>query len=153
MTGFNHGITGALIALTVKNPLLAVPLSFISHFAQDLVPHFDYFAGPNDEHLFERKFNVMLVTDFLLSATLLIVLSILFPAHKWLLGACMIVAASPDLAHSYYHLYKEHIKKQKPKYDPISKFHSLLQGSATPKGAIVEITWAIVGLLIIFSLR
>ncbi len=146
-------MTGAIIALTVKNPVLAVPLSFISHFAQDLVPHFDHFAGVNDEHLFERKFNISLVTDFLLSITLMIVLAILFPAHKWLIWSCMVAAACPDLASSYYHLYIERIKKQKPKYDLLTKFHYSLQWSATPRGVIVEIAWAIAGIFTILSMR
>jgi hypothetical protein len=40
MTGFNHGMAGAVIALTVKQPVLAVPLAFLSHFATDMIPHF-----------------------------------------------------------------------------------------------------------------
>lgn len=146
-------MTGAVLALVIKNPAIAVPLSFISHFAQDLVPHFDFFAGPKNEHLFKRKFNVSLTTDFLLSISLMVTLAILFPAHKWLIWACMVAAACPDLAQAYYHLYIERIKKQQPKYDRLSALHYKLQWSATPKGAIVEITWAISGIFIILSIR
>lgn len=154
MTGLNHGLTGAVIALSVKNPLLAIPLSFVSHFAQDLVPHHDYFAGPNDERLFSRKFNIMLIVDFLLSVSLVVALAILFPAHRWLIIACMIVAASPDLAQSYYYLYLGRIKKRKYKFDLLSKFHYSLQWSESGiGGGLVEITWAIVGIFIILSFR
>ncbi len=153
MTGTNHAITGAVIALTVKQPAIAVPLSFISHFFQDLVPHFDFFSGPNQEHLFERKFNIVLITDFLLSVTLMVVLAFLFPAQKWLIWGCMVAAACPDLAQAYYHLYLGKIKKQKPNFDPISKLHYKLQWSSTPQGLVVEVLWAVAGLYIISRLR
>jgi hypothetical protein len=153
VTGFNHGITGAVIALTIKNPVLAVPLSFVSHFAQDLLPHHDYFAGPNDQHLFSRKFNAMLVVDFLLSVSLVVALAILFPAHRWLIIICMIAAACPDLTQSYYHLYLSRIKKRKPKIDRLSKFHYSLQWAESSWGGLVEIAWATTGLFIILSLR
>ena len=61
MTGFNHGMTGAVIALTVKKPELAIPLSFLSHFAQDAIPHF----GIPGYKLFTKKFNLGLLADFL----------------------------------------------------------------------------------------
>lgn len=142
-----------MIALTIKNPLLAVPLSFVSHYVQDLVPHFDHFAGPKNEHHFERKFNIALVADFLLSILLMIVLAILLPSHKWLIWGCMVAAACPDLGQSYYYLYVEHIKKQKPKFDPLSKLHYSLQWSATPKGFFVELAWFVLMGTIILALR
>ncbi len=40
MTGFNHAVTGALIAGAVGNPFLAIPLAFASHFVLDAIPHF-----------------------------------------------------------------------------------------------------------------
>lgn len=153
MTIFNHGITGAIIALKIKNPLLAVPLSFVSHFAQDLVPHHDYFAGKNDERLFSRKFTIMLILDCLASLSLLITLLILFPAHRWLILACMAAATCPDTAQSYYYLYLERIKKKKYTFDPLSKFHYSLQWSESSWGGLIEIAWAITGLFIILSMR
>lgn len=152
MTGFNHGITGAVIALTVKQPLIAVPLSFVSHFFQDMLPHHDYFAGPQDERLFSHKFKVMLAVDFLSSILLMFVLALLFPAHKWLIWSCMVMAACSDLAQSYYHLYLARIKKKKLKFDPLSKWHYSLQNES-PAGGLVEIAWAVIGLIIILELR
>jgi hypothetical protein len=150
---FNHGLTGAVIALKVRNPFLALPLSFVSHFAQDLLPHTDYFAGKNDEHLFSRKFFVLLVFDCLLSLSLLIALVILFPTHRWLIWACMVAATCPDAAQGYYHLYLGRIKKKKIKFDPLSKFHYSLQWAESGWGGLVEIAWAIAGIFIILSLR
>ncbi|MBI4029189.1 MAG: hypothetical protein HY376_02390 [Candidatus Blackburnbacteria bacterium] len=36
-----HAVVGAAIAYKVGNPALALPLAFLSHFALDLVPHWN----------------------------------------------------------------------------------------------------------------
>jgi hypothetical protein len=41
VTAPNHALTGALIGLSVANPVLALPLAFVSHLLQDTVPHYD----------------------------------------------------------------------------------------------------------------
>lgn len=98
MTGFNHGLTGAVIALTVKQPALAIPLSFASHFAADFVPHF----GFRLKDVLGRKFIIFHIGDFLLSILVMAVLALMFPSQKLLIWACMIAAASPDLVWWYY---------------------------------------------------
>ena len=45
MTATNHALSGALIGLAVMQPILALPLAFVSHFMLDAVPHFGF-----DEH-------------------------------------------------------------------------------------------------------
>ena len=151
MTGFNHGLTGAVIALTVKQPALALPLAFISHFATDALPHWDYGTGRKDGKIGSRKFHILLFTDFGLSILLMVVLALLFPAHKWLIWGCMILAASPDLAWFYYRYLKSSVRKTQ--YDIISRFHIWTEWSETPKGIYVEIAWLVVIGSIILSLR
>ena len=149
-------MTGAVLALTVKNPYVAVPLSFVSHYLQDLIPHWDYGVSrqaAKKATFFTRKFNLTLLADFCLSLTLMVVLALLFPTHKWLIWACMIAAASPDLVWAYYRLYREHIKKQKPKYDPLSGLHRKMQRSQTTLGGLVEIAWFLVMGVIILNLQ
>lgn len=140
MTGTNHGMTGAVIALLVKEPALAVPLSFVSHFICDAIPHFG--LGPGDE-LFDRKFNITLASDFLVAVSIMIILGALFPAQRWVIWACMIVAASPDLMWAYYHLYVQKIKHRRAKFGPLARFHSWIQWSQTPAGWFVDIGWFI----------
>jgi hypothetical protein len=69
MTGFNHGMTGAAIALAVKQPALAVPLAFLSHFVTDMIPHF----GLNEQELFSKRFNLILFADFIFAISLMAV--------------------------------------------------------------------------------
>ena len=138
MTGTNHGMTGAAIALLVKEPALAVPLSFMSHFVCDAIPHFGL---PSGGKLFSRQFNITLITDFIVAVTLMAIFGIIFPTHKWLIWSCMIAAASPDLMWAYYDLYVQKIKNRKPHLGPLGRFHTWIQWSQTPKGWFVEIAW------------
>ncbi len=138
MTGTNHGLTGAVIALIVKRPELALPLSFISHFICDSIPHF----GNPKMKLFGKSFTLMLTTDFLVAVSIMAGLAVLFPNQKWLIWECMILAASPDLMWAYYRLYKEKIKhKAGVAFGPISRFHAWIQWSETVPGIFIEIGW------------
>jgi hypothetical protein len=146
MTGFNHGITGAAIALAVKQPALAVPLAFLSHFAVDMIPHF----GLDEKELFGRRFNTILIADFLMAICLMVVLATIFPSKMWLIWSCMIAAASPDLMWAYHRLYIEHLKKQPRRFGYAAKFHSKIQWSQTLPGVYAEALWfLLIGTLIL----
>ncbi|MGE5042155.1 MAG: hypothetical protein ACM3IJ_04600 [Candidatus Levyibacteriota bacterium] len=41
MTATGHALVAALIAAKFHNPYVAIPASFVSHFALDLIPHWD----------------------------------------------------------------------------------------------------------------
>lgn len=141
MTGTNHGLSGALLALTVKEPGLAILLSFVSHFVCDAIPHSGLKPG---EKLFSKKFTVTLICDFVLAVVLMGVLGSLFVEQRWLIWVCMIAAASPDLMWAYYNLYIEKLHKKKPHYGLLARFHNWIQWSQTPKGWIVEGVWFVV---------
>jgi hypothetical protein len=36
---------GAIIALAISQPLIALPLAFVSHFVLDALPHYGYGGG------------------------------------------------------------------------------------------------------------
>jgi hypothetical protein len=44
MTGINHAVTGALVAAAINKPALALPAALLSHFAADIIPHWNYRA-------------------------------------------------------------------------------------------------------------
>lgn len=142
-------MTGAVIALLVKEPAIAVPLSFVSHFACDAIPHFGLASGVK---FFDRKFNTMLISDFIVAVTLMAILGSQFPHQKWTIWACMVAAASPDLMWAYYNLYIKKINNRKPKYDPIARFHLWIQWSETVKGWFMEFAWFIaMGSIILYQ--
>lgn len=130
-------MTGAVIALAVKQPALAIPLAFLSHFVCDLIPHF----GLDEKEIFGKRFNIILISDFLFAVLLMIVLAILFPDQMWLIWACMIAAASPDLMWAYHRLYIERLQKRRPSLGDIANFHHKIQWSQTLPGAYVEALW------------
>jgi hypothetical protein len=45
MLSIAHGVTGALIATKIGNPFLSTPLILITHYVQDLIPHWDFGTG------------------------------------------------------------------------------------------------------------
>ncbi len=148
MTGLNHGITGALIALTIKQPALAVPASFLSHFVCDAIPHWNYLPGKE----FTRKFNIILILDFILSVSLMAILGLLFPVEKWLIWSCMIAAAIPDIMWFYYKFYVKKVRHKKISLDPITSFQSKIENSSS-NGYWAEAAWFIVVFAIILSLK
>lgn len=148
MTGFNHGMTGAVIALSVHQPVLAVPLAFLSHFATDLIPHF----GLSEDDLFNRHFNAILILDFVFAVFMMAILAIVFPSHLILIWLCMIAAASPDLMWAYHHLYVARYKKRPLKLGRIAKMHHKIQWSQTFPGILVEASWFILMGAVILAL-
>lgn len=143
-------MTGAVIALLVKEPALAVPLSFLSHFVCDAIPHFGLAPG---EKLFERKFNFILSSDFITALCTMVILGMLFPAQSWLIWSCMVAAASPDLMWAYYNLYIEKLQKKKPRFGLLARFHIWIQWSQTPKGWFVEGAWFLATIAVILAQR
>ncbi len=144
-------MTGAVIALVVKEPTLAIPLSFVSHFVCDAIPHFGVKDDPanGDSEVFSKKFNIILITDFLLAVSIMALLGFyLFPEHKWVIWFSMIAAAIPDITNVYHRIYLERYKNVP--YEPDKHFTSRIQWSSTYKGAYVEAAWFALMAYIIF---
>ncbi len=135
MTATNHVVMGALVATVFHNPLIAIPVAVLSHFALDSLPHFDYLEK-NQKSL---KSLIGLSTDMAIAASILVAIYILHPASVWLVLACAVAAASPDLMWLYYLVSKKkHPKEARPS---IVRFHSNIQGHTGPKLWPVELVW------------
>ena len=134
MTGVNHGMTGAVIALTIKQPALAVPLSFISHYITDMFPHY----GPPLSEVLGRKFNIFHIVDFFFSLMLMAILGILFPSHIWIIWACMIAAAIPD---GIWWFYRKTVKKWPISLDRFTRFHLSINVRTHQKHLYFDAIW------------
>lgn len=137
MTATNHAMTGAIIGLTISNPVVAVVAAFFSHFVLDAIPHF---GGGKDSYK-TKSFKVMLAIDSLLCV---VIVAVLFTYHhvNWLIPALAAFAAtSPDLW-SFRRFYFALIGKP---YQPghVARFASCIQWFEKPIGAVVELAWAI----------
>lgn len=45
MLSISHAVTGAVIAVNVSNPILAIPLILLSHYLEDAIAHWDVGTG------------------------------------------------------------------------------------------------------------
>ena len=148
MTGFNHGMTGAVIALAVKNPAAAVLLSFISHYVIDSIPHF----GFKQEVVLGKKFNIFHTADFLISVGLMIILALLFPHQKFLIWACMITAAAPD---AIWWFYRRTVKDWPKGLDRFTAWHFRVGERAHTGHFYYDASWFLLmwAIVIIFKIR
>lgn len=143
MTASNHAITGALIAVVVPIPTLAIFASFLAHFVMDALPHFGISQPDALKRNKDKRFIYVLIYDVALAGILLILLPVLLNTVVpiWFSALCMIACMSPDLVWGWRFYNELRTGKEKPK-SFFSKFHSLIQWSESPKGALVEVLWA-----------
>lgn len=146
MVATNHALTGALIGLTVSNPLVAVVAAFFSHFVLDAIPHF----GMGKNFVNTKAFKIMLSVDASLCIALV---GALFWLHHsyWLVPAiCAFAATSPDL----WHIRSFQRSLSGKVYEPglIARFSAKIQWFERPIGAVIEAVWAVAVSFIVASL-
>jgi hypothetical protein len=149
MTGINHALTGAVIALAIKRPELALPAAFVSHFAVDVIPHFE-------ARDLKPKMAKLFVYCDLLAAALLIVLLPHFlysEVSAWTVLAAMFLAVSPDLIWVLrYILLKDMDKVFEEPLSWLSRVHLRIQLSESLTGIIIEAAWAALMVFIIYRI-
>jgi hypothetical protein len=146
MIATNHALTGAAIAAIIKQPVLAIPLAFTSHFICDAIPHFGI-----DMKFKSRAMYIWLALDGSLAlgvAGLLLWYGVEVPV---LLAVCGFIAMSPDFAWLYYGLNNKLGKISE--YDPVTKLHHVVQWYQKVPGLIVEFTWAALMICIIIQVQ
>lgn len=96
MTATGHALIGTIIAAKFNNPYLAVPLSFVSHFAFDVLPHWD--PGTHHREKTKRRLFYEATADVLVGfvASYFLYIMITAEANFLLLYACVIAAQLPD---------------------------------------------------------
>lgn len=139
MTATNHALTGAIIGLSVHQPVAAMVLAIGSHFVLDAIPHF---ALRKDKHG-SRGFRYYLIAEVLLCVALVAFLLMIRPQY-WLLAAlCAFLAASPDFMWAPGFFKAQNGREyRKPTY-ALARFHSAIQWFQRPIGAVVELAWFI----------
>ncbi|HSX07058.1 MAG TPA: hypothetical protein VLG92_05055 [Candidatus Saccharimonadia bacterium] len=142
MTTLNHAATGAVIAICVKSPWLAVPISLVSHYVCDVIPHFGIYE--HDHAKRDANWLFRLITGLSVAGT--IGLFLLIPHHQypgvsWLtIFVCMLAATLPDVV--WVSLYIREAKSSRSL--PLTKFdqlHQDIQWYEKPFGLSLEIAW------------
>lgn len=151
MTATNHALTGALIGLSISQPILALPIAFISHFVCDALPHFGL-ASYDERTKKTKTFHRILYVDALL---LLIIITWLFASGADVIVlACLVLAGSPDFIWAYRYIFKENFgKKPFPPMNILSRFHSRIQWSQTLiPGFFIELVYGLIMIVLIIKL-
>jgi len=149
MRAINHALTGAAIGLLVEEPIIAVPLAFVSHYICDVIPHYGGGKAKREE-LNSQTFRLLILIDFCLCVGLVVVLAVYRPRH-WLLAAvCAFVATSPDLAS--INLYRNARNGKPLTMNRYIKFATGIQWFEKPIGAVVEVFWFIALIIILVPL-
>lgn len=143
MIMINHLITGAAIALVVKEPVLMLPLAFVSHFVLDSLPHYGE-RGSDHEFKHDKLTWALIAIDMLASATFAFWL--LEGRHyQMLLGAA--TAYLPDTAWTFRMVKYKLTGKVGPR-SAFSRFHGNLQNEFS-RGYAVELGYLITALVLL----
>lgn len=149
MTATNHALTGAAIAIVINEPVLAIPLAFLSHYVIDALPHFGI-PGSIKERNKSLLGRVVVSVDAICFISALVILPLL--AHRinvspWLVLACMLAAFAPDAV--YLIRFPKELKTGEfIKGGIFSRFHRKIQWFERPWGILVEIVF--MGLILTF---
>ena len=135
MTTSNHLFTGAVIALTVKQPLLAVPLSLLSHYVLDALPHFGYKGASDLASMLRFRLTLIMESVNLIGIPLLIYL--LWGNSVWVYLAAL-AAITPDFVWIYRYYWYDRFGLAVP-LGRFSQWHLSIQWGERPWGIVVEL--------------
>lgn len=150
MTGTNHVLAGAVVATSVQQPLLVVPLAFLSHFVLDTLPHFgvDHTAKGRSQNIL---FKYVLAIDIALTSALLALLPfILRGVISWrVLLAGMVLALAPDIVWARSLIHELTTKTKYMHSHWLTKLHLKIQWFEKPFGLVIEVLWfGVMGVLL-----
>jgi hypothetical protein len=150
VTGLNHALTGATVAALIDKPVLALPAALLSHFAADVIPHWDYKAPGG----VRGRLKIMSF-DLVLSIILLFVLAVSVDAQPWLVFTGGLLGIAPDTMWLPFFLTGSPSKMHNRKnlLHLIRRSHSWIQWSETREGLYVEAVWFVLVLVLIFQIR
>lgn len=139
MTLPNHVLAGSLIALAIREPLVAIPLAVASHFVMDALPHFGYPGNHGYVEALKHKlsYGVGVVSIF---ATIGVAI-LLTSQSLWLALVCGFAAALPDGLGIYNYIrYEKYDRKATGLLKAIHiRFHRAIQWCERPWGIYVEV--------------
>lgn len=153
MTATNHALTGAVVALALKRPELALPAAFLSHFVIDMIPHynppgasrhnFKSYSASWTKKMDRKSFKIIFALDMVLLLVVMISLPFLSPPDvspaTVFLG--MLLAISPDFVGGFQYLISA-VSNMKFKNGWFTKIHIRLQLLERPWGIYIELVWA-----------
>ena len=106
-----HVVVGAAIATKFPNPLIAIPLSFLSHFALERVPHWNPHLNTETQKYGKptKITTIIVVIDVILSLSFGLFIAIntsISPQHFWTILASCFASVLPDVIEGPYFFLK-----------------------------------------------
>ncbi len=143
MQALNHMVFGSLIAVTVSDPVIAVPAALASHFVLDSIPHY---GDDPKARMGSRAYNYRILLDILACTLVMLLFLSLHPKDPTLVLVCGLIAILPDI---FWPLAL--IVKQKGPLWSFFKFHKKIQ-TESPRGIYIEIIWFILTTALVIEL-
>jgi len=147
MTATSHALIGASIAAKITNPIIGIPLAIASHFAADLVPHWD--AGTNHKNKSATRLKMEATLDVLLGFALVILIFRNFVAINPAYMFTMVIAAQlPDWLEAPSWMFGIKI----PPFSWLDWLgHKLQTRMQLPWGLVTQVV--IVGLIVVYAIQ
>jgi hypothetical protein len=102
MMATSHALVGGIIAVSVKDPVLAGGLILTSHFLLDMIPHWDF--GTEWEHRSKLATGLLAMGETAVALLLMIILFL--PILSWpMLLFAFCVAELPDWAEAPWYIF------------------------------------------------
>jgi len=144
-----HALFGIAIGETVPEPLVG-PAAFGSHFAADMLPHFDH-PGiyRQSSGLFGRSpmFWMVRVGDLLLAVLITILAALIWPERAVSIVTGALCAILPDL------LFISRVVRGRDLWPRFDYFHRAIQWFERPVGIVTELMLAVPVAWLVFSGR
>lgn len=146
MTATAHALIGASLAVKITNPYIGIPLAIASHFAADLVPHWD--AGTNHKTKTKLRLKMEATLDVLLGfALVFLIFQSQVLANPIYLFSMIIAAQLPDWIAAPAGMFKINM----PPFSWMQKIgHETNTRMQLPWGLVTQVVS--VGLLVIYAL-
>jgi len=147
MQALNHVAFGTLIAITIKEPALVVPLALASHFALDMLPHYG-----EDPRLPQGSpaYHYRILADALASLLFVAAVCSHIPNLAGVIGVGAFFALLPD----FFWPAALYAKQNNPIWKFL-RFHKRIQKFESPRGIYVEVVWfaGVVSLIVLSHAR
>jgi hypothetical protein len=145
-------MTGAVITAIVHQPLVAIPLAFLSHFVLDSLPHFGVEEGDIKRRNSHPLFRTVLALDLVILSVALIVVPLLFHLGVpwWVVLLGMIAGWLPDAVWIRHFWRDRRGRINQPNW--LTRFHQRIQWFERPQGIITEIIWLVGTAVTVFVL-
>jgi hypothetical protein len=148
MTASNHAITGAVIALAIPRPEIALPLAVASHFVLDSLPHF---GNHPKIPVTSQLFLYILAADAAVTSAVFLTIGLFLPT-AWLLPViAAIFAMSPDLMW-FPNFVRQVTGRKLKKPNIVTVWHKRIQRFERPWGMYVEVVWFLSFIPLFFSI-